>query len=329
MASKTAILSVRILGDAKGAISAMGEVEGRSSKLGGIVKGAGGIIAGAAAAGGAALVGLGAAGVMAAGDLEQSIGAVDSVFKGSADQVHAFANTAATELGLTGNEYRELATLMGTQLKNGGTALEDLGGKTHELMGLGADLSSMFGGSTTDAVSAISSALSNMKAVVRASVTAAAAIVGALAYAGRVGLAIPRNASEERPVLERRHRVHELRVGRALEHVNYPQVRQDLDRQDQRQQPAVAGSEIQNPANSVGDLLQHHRLEWCEHELARVGLIVMGQRGQAKNPMTTIAGQYRVQLKTYIRELGLSPSARTGIPAGMGDGEDDEDDIFD
>lgn len=159
MASKTAILSVRILGDAKGAISAMGEVEGRSSKLGGIVKGAGGIIAGAAAAGGAALVGLGAAGVMAAGDLEQSIGAVDSVFKGSADQVHAFADTAATELGLTGNEYRELATLMGTQLKNGGTALEDLGGKTHELMGLGADLSSMFGGSTTDAVSAISSAL--------------------------------------------------------------------------------------------------------------------------------------------------------------------------
>lgn len=71
------------------------------------------------------------------------------------------------------------------------------------------------------------------------------------------------------------------------------------------------------------------RLEWCEHELARVGLIVMGQRGPAKNPMTTIAGQYRVQLKTYIRELGLSPSARTGIPAGMGGDEDDEDDIFD
>ena len=71
------------------------------------------------------------------------------------------------------------------------------------------------------------------------------------------------------------------------------------------------------------------RLEWCERELARVGLIVMGQRSPSKNPLTTVAGQYRVQLKTYIRELGLSPSARTGLPAGMSDDGDDEDDIFD
>ena len=159
MGKRTAILSVNILGDARGAINAMGEVEGKSSKLGGLMKGAAGVIAGAAAAGGAALVGLGVAGVAAAGDLEQSIGAVDSVFKGSADQVHAFADQAAESLGLTGNEYRELATLMGTQLKNGGTSIDELAGKTDELMVLGADLSSMFGGSTVDAVSAISSAL--------------------------------------------------------------------------------------------------------------------------------------------------------------------------
>lgn len=71
------------------------------------------------------------------------------------------------------------------------------------------------------------------------------------------------------------------------------------------------------------------RLEWCEHELARTGLIVMGQRGQARNPLTTIATQYRVQLKTYIRELGLSPSARTGLPSMPAGGDDDEDGIFD
>ncbi len=70
------------------------------------------------------------------------------------------------------------------------------------------------------------------------------------------------------------------------------------------------------------------RLEWCEHELSREGLVVMGQRGPAKNPITTIAGQYRTQLKTYIRELGLSPSARTGLPSRPDDGDDD-DDAFD
>lgn len=71
------------------------------------------------------------------------------------------------------------------------------------------------------------------------------------------------------------------------------------------------------------------RLEWCEHELAREGLIVMGQRGPAKNPLTTVATQYRTQLKTYIRELGLSPSARTGLPSAPTGGDDDEDGIFD
>ena len=157
--ARTAILSVRILGDAKGAVDAMGGVEKKAGGLGGVVKGLGGAVLGAATVAGGALIGLGAAGVSAAGDLEQSIGAVDAVFKGSADQVHAFADAAATNLGLTGNEYRELATLMGTQLKNGGTSLDELAGKTDELMVAGADMASMFGGSTADAVSAISSAL--------------------------------------------------------------------------------------------------------------------------------------------------------------------------
>lgn len=157
--AKTAILSVRILGDAKGAIDAMGGVEKKAGGLGGVMKGLGGAALGAATVAGGALIALGAAGVKGAGDLEQSMGAVDAVFKGSADEVHAYADAAATELGLTGNEYRELATLMGTQLKNGGTSLDELGGKTHDLMGMGADMASMFGGSTADAVGAISSAL--------------------------------------------------------------------------------------------------------------------------------------------------------------------------
>lgn len=109
---------------------------------------------------------LGVAGVAAVGkfvsqarDLEQSIGAVDTVFKQNAAQVHKWAKGAATDVGLTQNAYNELATLMGTQLKNGGTALDEIGGKTNELITLGADLSSMFGGDTKQAVEALSSAL--------------------------------------------------------------------------------------------------------------------------------------------------------------------------
>ena len=69
------------------------------------------------------------------------------------------------------------------------------------------------------------------------------------------------------------------------------------------------------------------RLEWCERQISREGLIVEGQRGPCRNPLTTVATAYRTQFKTYIRELGLSPSARTGVPSRKDD--DDDDDPFD
>lgn len=69
------------------------------------------------------------------------------------------------------------------------------------------------------------------------------------------------------------------------------------------------------------------RLEWCEFQISIEGLIVHGQRGPCRNPLTTVASQYRAQFKTYIRELGLSPSARTGVPSIPGGS--DEDDPFD
>lgn len=94
-----------------------------------------------------------------AANLEQSIGAIDTVFKKSAGQMHQWGKQAATDVGLTRNEFNELGTLIGTQLRNGGTAMDELAPKTNKLIGLGADLSSMFGGTTKDAVAALSSAL--------------------------------------------------------------------------------------------------------------------------------------------------------------------------
>ena len=97
--------------------------------------------------------------VALAADLEQSIGAVDTVFGGSAERIHKWAKSAANDVGLTRNEFNELGSLIGTQLKNGGTAMDRLAPKTNKLITLGADLSSMFGGSTAEAVEALSSAL--------------------------------------------------------------------------------------------------------------------------------------------------------------------------
>lgn len=157
--AKTAILAVKIVGDAKNGAKALGDTTTKADNLFGKIK-TGAAIAGAAlAAATGAAIAFGTDAVKKAGDLEQSMGAIDTVFKGSAGQMHTWAKGAATSVGLTRNEFNELGTLIGTQLKNGGTAMDELAPKTNELITLGADLSSMFGGTTADAVGALSSAL--------------------------------------------------------------------------------------------------------------------------------------------------------------------------
>lgn len=94
-----------------------------------------------------------------AGDLEQSLGAVDAVFKDSAGQMHEWAKTAATSVGISRNEYNQFASVLGSMLKNAGTPMEQLGDKTNKLISLGADLASMYGGTTAEAIEAISAAL--------------------------------------------------------------------------------------------------------------------------------------------------------------------------
>lgn len=95
--------------------------------------------------------------VSAASEMEQSQGAVTAVFKKNAGQIEKSAAGAAQALGLSANAYRELAAGLGSQLKNKG--LKDYAAQTEKLVGLGADLSAMFGGTTKEAVGALNSAL--------------------------------------------------------------------------------------------------------------------------------------------------------------------------
>ena len=94
---------------------------------------------------------------MSAADLEQSTGAVETVFKQHAGKMLKYAQDADQALGMSENSYNELATILGTQLRNAG--MKDFAEQTNDLIGLGADFSAMFGGTATEAVEAISSAL--------------------------------------------------------------------------------------------------------------------------------------------------------------------------
>lgn len=112
-----------------------------------------------AAVGAAVATAVGVKAVNSASKLEQAMGGLNAVFKDQAQQMEDWANSAATNLGLAKSEYADLATVIGSQLKNMGLPMEAVAGQTNDLIGLGADLAAQFGGSTSDAVSALSSLL--------------------------------------------------------------------------------------------------------------------------------------------------------------------------
>lgn len=152
---KTAILAVKIVGDSSGAGAAMDDTSRKAGGLGKALGLLGPILLTIAAALGLFAV----KAIDAGGALQQSRGAIDTVFKAQAATVHGYAKSAATDLGIAENAYNELATTIGTQLKNGGTALDQMGTKTQDIMKRGADMASLYGGTTKQAIEAISSAL--------------------------------------------------------------------------------------------------------------------------------------------------------------------------
>ncbi|TDU27105.1 peptidoglycan DD-metalloendopeptidase family protein [Arthrobacter sp. JUb115] len=122
-----------------------------------------------------------------AGQAEQSIGAIDTVFKENAQQMHEWAKTASETVGLSSNEYREFGTLLGSQLKNMGTPMDAIADKSNGLIAMGADMASMFGGTTKEAIEAISSALKGeMDPIERYGITLSAAALEAEALSKNI-----------------------------------------------------------------------------------------------------------------------------------------------
>lgn len=130
-----------------------------NGKLGALGKGAK-LLGGAIAAGFVAdkVVQFGKEVVRAASDSQQSLGATETVFGKYANTVIATSKKAAQAYGLSANEYRENANLLGALFKNQGVQLDQLGAKTQQFVGVGADLAATYGGTTKEAVEALGSA---------------------------------------------------------------------------------------------------------------------------------------------------------------------------
>lgn len=152
-----ATLRIDILTNALRARREIDSVDGSAGKLGGGLKKLGAVVAGAFAVG--AVVSFGKEVYNAASAVQQSFGAVDSVFKKNSAEVKKWASSAASDVGLAKSEYANLAALLGSQLTNMGRSTGEAAKQTDSLIKMGADLAATYGGSVADAVSAVSSVL--------------------------------------------------------------------------------------------------------------------------------------------------------------------------
>jgi hypothetical protein len=94
--------------------------------------------------------------IKAASDIQQQFGALDAVFGKNSKNLQDFSRSMV-EYGLSTADAARYAALLGTQLKGLGLSEEDAIDRTKTLQVLAADLAATYGGTTADAVQALSS----------------------------------------------------------------------------------------------------------------------------------------------------------------------------
>ena len=94
--------------------------------------------------------------VTQASSLEQSIGATEIIFGEFSDVIIQKSKEAAQAFGISANDYLTSANLINAQLKGYGLSAIEAAGQTQTLVERAADMAATFGGTTLDAVNALS-----------------------------------------------------------------------------------------------------------------------------------------------------------------------------
>ena len=151
----SATLVLSIVADTRDAVRGLNDTENAAGKFKNTI----GKLAVPAAAAVGGLLALGKAAADSASDQQQAFGALDSVYGPAAASVKAFANTAATAVGLSKTAYANASAAMGASLKSLGFDQAKAAESSAKMISLGADLAATFGGTAADAVEALGATL--------------------------------------------------------------------------------------------------------------------------------------------------------------------------
>ena len=106
------------------------------------------------------IVALGAVAFKTAADLQDAMGATEQIFGSAAKGMISWADELESYYGIAKGEALEYGNMMGSMLKNiGGLTEEESAKQAQTLIQLAGDLTAMYGGTTADAVRALTGAL--------------------------------------------------------------------------------------------------------------------------------------------------------------------------
>lgn len=94
----------------------------------------------------------------AASDLQQAVGSTESVFGSASGAIDTFADNSAEAIGLSERAFREATAPLGSILQSMGQTQEQAAETSVTIAQLGADFAAAFGGTTQDAIDAVSAA---------------------------------------------------------------------------------------------------------------------------------------------------------------------------
>lgn len=106
------------------------------------------------------ILGAGAASFKMAADIQDAVGATEQIYKDAANAVKEWADSLDPAYGIAEGKALEYANMMGSLLQNiGGLTEEEAAKQAQTLVQLAGDLTAMYGGTTADAVRALTGAL--------------------------------------------------------------------------------------------------------------------------------------------------------------------------
>lgn len=161
--SFTAVISANIKDFESKLKQAQNEIEAFEKKIGVSVKAVGKAVEGVGRKMSILSAGLVLAGGKAftmAADFQDAIGATDQIFNDASDTVNNWAKNLSSDFGIAKEEALKYSNLMGSMLINIGQLTEEQAARqSAKLIELAGDLTAMYGGTTQDAVRALTGAL--------------------------------------------------------------------------------------------------------------------------------------------------------------------------